>query len=221
MKKTKQLLVFILCVLMLCSCSAQDQVNENNNNDSIIVNLATPTSSTPSAGGFSSSQTLTDMPNRYHIQGELKESESGGLSFSGKLFLQYTNSSQAPLYSLSLSPCTNLTIHAISVNGISSNYNTETQSDAVTLPLPIEIGKGESAFFYMSYSISELSDLNDAMLRQNDMLDLDFEHSISITVPDNYSVTSSLGTPSITSSTRRTFTFTAKAKNDFDITLSR
>ncbi len=200
--------------LFACSPSSKDGTDGSLAAPPIVVNLSTPTSNNTTAAPATSNQ----LKDRYQLQMVMTESNDAAWSFSSKLLIRYTNNTSEPIYSLKFAVSDAITISGVTVNSIATNYSFDKESSTLTVPTGAELAPNHSLSLYVNYKASNVSNLSDAVLRLYDV-SVPFTHTVSVTVSDEHSVSSSLGTPEVTSSTNKTFTFSSVSDNNFTLTL--
>lgn len=206
-------LVSALAALPLCGCKNTNETPDGNS--SVIVNLSTPKQSetqNPSIKQEAGSQ------DRYYLKLATTETTDAGISLNAKLLVRYTNTTDSPTYSLGFKLQEGVSINSVSVNSIATNFTIDKESNTLTIPVGAQLMPNESLSLYVNYTAKGIKALSDAVLRFNEER-APIKHTVSVTVDNTYTVSSSLGIGEISEGSKKTFTFTAVSENDFTLEL--
>lgn len=213
MKKLLFTSLALISAILLSACSSNKPIETDATlgQQSMVVNLSTPAANkaTPSSAV---------VEDRYQLQLTEITSSSDNLSFSAKLLLRYTNKTDEPIYSVKFTLSDAVAVKGITVNSIATNYSIDEESSTLTVPVGAELAPHDSMSLYIHYTADNITDISDAVIRLCDISEK-FAHSVSVTVGNDVSLSSSLGTPEISSSTNKTFSFSAVSDNNFTLTL--
>lgn len=214
MKRLLITTLYFVSAALLCACSAtKNNVDGVLDSAPIVVNLTTPSSSA------TASTPSENLQNRYQLQMVMNSSESESLSFSSKLLLRYTNKTKEPIYSLKFTVSESVSISGVTVNSIATNYSFDKKTSTLTIPVGAELAPNRSMSLYINYNATNISNISDAVLRLCDITE-EFNHSVSVTVSDDYSVSSSLSEAQIKDGTNKTYSFSSVSDNNFTLTLN-